>query len=88
MTGLPVALGDVIELASRDYRYGEGSLTLRVTKVAGDSMSLGGEPWLEIRGRVIFLNGCEGDERVISVRVSALPHAKQMGALRVRQLAG
>lgn len=87
MTGLPVAVGDVIEVGSRDYRYGEGSLTLRVTQVAGDSLSIGNEPWLEIRGIEIFLNGREGSTRIASVRVSALAEARRAGARRMQYLA-
>lgn len=87
MTGLPVAVGDVIEVASQDYRYGTGSLTLRVTGVAGDSMSIGDEPWLEVRGIEVYLNGKDGGERIASVRVSALPEALRAGARRIQNLA-
>ncbi len=60
----------MILLEEADYRYGIGSLKLRVVEVA--TLHARAE-WVGVRGVEIRWNGSEGAAREVLVRVAALP---------------
>ena len=68
---LPVAVGDVLELAEEDYRFGVGPLTLRVTALLHVQQLTDG-PWLYLRGIPIRWDGRDGEPRQVLVRLAAL----------------
>jgi hypothetical protein len=72
MTGA-VRVGDVIEVAEPDYRYGTGRLVLRVT-VVGQVLVLPDGEWLELEGLALRPDGSPLVERPrpALVRVAAL----------------
>jgi hypothetical protein len=65
----PVRVNDLLHLKEPDYCYGVGDLVLRVTGIGNPSP---GTEWLEIMGHEIDVNGIQGRERHVSVRVDAL----------------
>jgi hypothetical protein len=67
----PITVGDVLELAEADYRFGVGPLTLRVTALLHVQVMADG-PWLYLRGIAIRPDGSDGESRQILVRLSAL----------------
>ena len=67
----PVKVGDVLKLAEEDYRFGVGSLTLRVTALL-HVQELPDGPWLYLRGVTIRWDGSEGAVRQVLVRLAAL----------------
>lgn len=70
MTSLaPVRVGDVVHVAEKDYFYGLGCLTLRITSVHG-LMYLDSEPWVVVDGIPLWPNGHEGVERYAQIRVA------------------
>lgn len=71
MTGHPPCrVGDVLSLAEEDYRFGVGTLTLRVTALL-HVQELDDGPWLYMRGQAIGWRGAETPRQVL-VRLSAL----------------
>jgi hypothetical protein len=67
----PVRVGDVLELAEEDYRFGVGPLKIRVTALL-HVQDLGDGPWLYLRGVPIGGDGREGEPRQVLVRLAAL----------------
>src|SRR4051794_22112589 len=67
----PVEVGQMLDLAEEDYCYGQGRLTLRVTKVH-DVQRFDDGLWVNVTGIRIFTSGTEGEERFALVRVTAL----------------
>ncbi|GAB1693390.1 hypothetical protein [Krasilnikovia sp. M28-CT-15] len=57
-----ISVGDVIHAAEPDYRYGRGTLRLRVTAVGAVRREPDGS-WQELEGHEIFWNG-DTDQRV------------------------
>jgi hypothetical protein len=68
------AAGDVLQLAENDYRFGRGTLTMRVTEVL-HLQQLPDGLWVSVRGVTLLRTGQEGPERQVLVRVSALGRA-------------
>lgn len=56
MTGLK--LGDVIDVAERDYKYGTGRLILRITAIGGKQRLSDGE-WLDLDGLELRADGTQ-----------------------------
>jgi hypothetical protein len=69
----PVKVRELICIKEEDYRYGLGTLTLRVTEVPEQ---LTNPEWVEIKGFEIAWNGERKTERYVTVRVSALRDPK------------
>lgn len=67
----PVRVGQVLRLAEEDYRFGVGTLTLRVTGLL-HVQELDDGPWLYLRGTAIRWDGGDGESRQVLVRLSAL----------------
>jgi hypothetical protein len=67
-------VGDVVEVAEADYRYGRGPLRLKVTGVGG-RFTDAGEVWLRLRGYPLAYQDSHAGEHTFDVRVSALPGA-------------
>lgn len=67
----PVKVGDVLDLAEPDYRFGVGRLKLRVDALLHVQV-LDDGPWLYLRGTVIRWDGTDGQARQILVRLAAL----------------
>lgn len=65
--------GDVIELPEDAYKYGQGTLRLRVTGIRRDLMIHYEYKWVWVRGVKINWNGQELDEITVLVKVAALP---------------
>lgn len=68
-----VSPGQVLELSEQDYRYGEGDLTLRVTRVRLDISRWYDRQWVWLEGVVLLPDGADGGSRSVLVRVAALP---------------
>jgi hypothetical protein len=68
---IPVSVGDVLELAEQDYRFGVGPLTLRVTALL-HVLPLPDGPWLYLRGVPIRWDGRHDEPRQVLVRLAAL----------------
>lgn len=66
-----VQAGDEIELREGDYRYGRGTLRMRVTHVSAGAF-LPGREWVGLLGVERLLSGRDGDHRFALVRVEAL----------------
>lgn len=66
-------LGDVIEADDRDYKYGTGSLILRVTRIGGQQCTADGE-WLDLDGLELRPDGSQirPQPRRAEVRVTTL----------------
>jgi hypothetical protein len=65
--------GRTIEFAERDYRFGVGSLRLRVERVdATERVQYDGEDWVMVEGVEIGANGSERGHRRVLVRAERL----------------
>ena len=72
MSGVaPVRPGDVVHVAERDYRYGIGALTLRITAV-GEVWQLTDGLWVPVDGVPLRSDGQEGKERHALLRVAGI----------------
>jgi hypothetical protein len=69
----PVKVGDVIQVAEADYKYGTGVLRLRVSKV-GRAERLPDGDWLDLEGFTVRVDGTQvsAEARHVLVRVRAL----------------
>jgi len=70
-----VRVGDVFRLAEPDYRFGVGTIRLRVTHV-GSTWLIDGEPWINLRGMELRADGSDFGMRYALVRVAALSAAR------------
>jgi len=69
-------VGDVIEVAERDYKYGTGRLMLRVSAI-GETRRLADGTWLDVEGLELRPDGTQVSHRT---RWAAV----RVGAVRVR----
>jgi hypothetical protein len=66
--------GRVLELAENDYRYGAGTLKIKVERVDRDHpVRSDGEDWYPIDGIRIGYNGVELDRQLVLVRARRIP---------------
>lgn len=71
-TPIPVRPGQVLRLAEANYRFGAGSLVLRVGAVLG-VRELDDGSWVVLSGTEVFRDGRDGPIREeVLVRLSAL----------------
>jgi hypothetical protein len=67
-----VTAGEVVYIDERDYLYGVGRLSLRVTVVDPDGSYRPGAEWLQLTGVQLRRDGSDGPQRSVMVRVAAL----------------
>jgi hypothetical protein len=66
--------GEIVTVPEWAYKYGTGSLTLRVTRVRRDLLDFYGGEWVWLQGHERLWDGSEaGEERSFLVKVAALP---------------
>jgi hypothetical protein len=73
-----VKAGDVLTLAGEDYKYGEGSLMLRVSRVRYDLSRYYDGEWVWLEGVQICRDGSDGPARQALVRTTALSQRAQL----------
>ncbi len=67
-----VRAGDVVTLRDGDHRYGQGVLTLRITRIRVDiSLWYDGE-WVWIEGFPLLADGGDGPLRTVLARAAVL----------------
>jgi hypothetical protein len=74
------------EFAETDYRWGKGTLRLRLVHVEWSRVvAFEGDSWLETEGVVIDAEGHEGDRRQYLIRAESIPApmARKRPRLRV-----
>lgn len=73
MTTLNV--GDIIEVAEQDYKFGTGRLILKITRLVGRHREADGE-WLDLEGLELRTDGTpiSRQPRLAAVRMSAARH--------------
>jgi hypothetical protein len=77
----PVRIHDVVRIEERDYCYGVGTLTLRVTERPTVGRQADGD-WIVLRGKEVRWNGEEGSIREVLVRPSALANPQSRSNVR------
>lgn len=70
-TPAPPAPGEVLQLGEDDYKFGVGTLTLRVSAALRVERHADGL-WLAVRGVEIRWDGTDGKTRDVLVRMTAL----------------
>lgn len=75
-------VGAVLEIPAADYMYGTGTLALRITTVSVDPAQYRQIEWINVLGREVSEDGRVGDERVVTIRVSAIGAALRPPAWR------
>ncbi len=67
-----VRAGNVVTLCDGEYRYGQGPVTLLITRVRTDISLWYDGAWVWIEGFPILGDGSEGPLRTVLARVAAL----------------
>jgi hypothetical protein len=65
--------GQVLHLTEQDYQYGQGDVTLRVTRVRLGTSRRYDRQWVWLEGTELLPDGADGDTRSVLVKVTALP---------------
>jgi hypothetical protein len=73
-----IKIGDVIDVAERDYRYGTGRLILRVTTIGSRQSTADGD-WVDLDGLELRPDGTQlgVQPRHAAVRVAALRNQRR-----------
>ena len=69
----PPAVGDLLMLTEAEYKFGTGTLRLRVIKVSDRQPEPG---WIPITGIEIRWDGSRGDRRQVSINANVVERAK------------
>ena len=65
--------GQFVHVQDKDYRYGEGDVTLHVAGVGGTFSDPDGSRWVSLTGHRVLANGSTSpNSRTISARVSGI----------------
>lgn len=64
----PLGAGDVLRIKQTDYCYGNGPLTLRITRLGADPAEYPALEWLGLTGVELDPHGAEGEVRHVLVR--------------------
>jgi hypothetical protein len=67
-----ITAGQIIHIDERNYLYGAGRLSLRVTAVDPGGQYQPGAEWLHLTGVQLRRDGSDGPPRSVMVRVAAL----------------
>jgi len=66
--------GDVVKLLEPDYKYGQGTVLLRISRVRLEISKWYDGAWVWLEGVPIRWDGTDGEPRTVLARASALPH--------------
>lgn len=64
----PLGAGDILRIKQADYCYGNGPLTLRITRLGADPADFPALEWLGLTGVEVDPSGTEGELRHVLVR--------------------
>jgi hypothetical protein len=70
----PIKINDIIVVDERDYEWGTGDLTIRVT--AFEASQDAGPGWITVTGMEIDRDGIERRERKVLVRRAGMRRAR------------
>ncbi|MDR7273483.1 hypothetical protein [Catenuloplanes atrovinosus] len=74
--------GDILRIAQTDYCYGNGPLTLRITRLGADPAAYPALEWLGLTGVELTPDGAEGDVRHVLVRADVIRGVRVPGPPR------
>ena len=72
--------GDILRIAETDYCYGNGPLTLRITRMGADPADYPALEWLGLTGVELGPDGAEGPLRHVLVRATVVRDIRVPGA--------